>query len=78
MVTFDELKQLIEETVTGVNLSNINEQQSLSEAGIDSLDSFSILIKIEEVYGFEIPEDEVENLNIFNKLLDYINVHKST
>jgi acyl carrier protein len=45
---------------------------SLAEAGIDSLDSLTILFAIEEHFRISIPDDEARAVKTFNDLIDII------
>lgn len=44
----------------------------LADAGIDSLDSLTILFAIEEQFGISIPDDEARAVRTFGDLIDII------
>lgn len=44
----------------------------LADAGIDSLDSLTILFAIEEHFHISIPDDEARAVKTFNDLIDII------
>ena len=44
----------------------------LADAGIDSLDSLTILFAIEEHFRISIPDDEARAVTTFNDLIDII------
>jgi len=47
-------------------------ETTLAEAGIDSLDSLTILFAIEEHYRISIPDDEARAVRTFADLIDII------
>ena len=47
-------------------------ETSLADAGIDSLDSLTILFAIEEHFHISIPDDEARAVKTFNDLIDII------
>lgn len=47
-------------------------ETSLAEAGIDSLDSLTILFAIEEHFRISIPDDEARAVKTFDDLIDII------
>lgn len=44
----------------------------LAEAGIDSLDSLTILFAIEEQFGISIPDDRARAVKTFGDLIDVV------
>jgi len=48
----------------------------LSEQGVDSLDFSGILFNLEEVFGVEIPDEDIASLQTINSILIYINRKK--
>ena len=47
-------------------------ETSLVDAGVDSLDSLTILFAIEEHFRISIPDDEARAVTTFNDLIDII------
>jgi acyl carrier protein len=47
-------------------------ETTLAEAGIDSLDSLTILFAIEEQFHISIPDDEARAVRTFSDLIDII------
>ncbi|MFP5247592.1 MAG: acyl carrier protein, partial [Thermoanaerobaculia bacterium] len=47
-------------------------ETSLAEAGIDSLDSLTILFAIEEQFRISIPDDEARAVRTFGDLIDIV------
>ena len=47
-------------------------ETSLAEAGIDSLDSLTILFAIEEQFGISIPDDRARALRTFGDMIQVV------
>ena len=45
------------------------------DLGADSLDLVDLLMSIEDEFGVEIPDEEVENLTTIGDVVDYISEH---
>ena len=41
----------------------------------DSLDLFELVMALEEVYGIEIPSEELESLTTVGAIIDYLKAH---
>lgn len=50
---------------------------SFQDLGVDSLDMVQIIMKCEEQFGLEIPDDTAETFHTVNDVVDYINQHRS-
>lgn len=55
------------------NIEQLDAEKPLSEQGVDSLDLSELLLVVEEEFGVEIPDDEIENLGTLRLIVDYIN-----
>ena len=59
---FEKLQQIIAE-VLNVDIDEItNDTTFVDDLGADSLDVFQIVMGIEEEFGIEIPQEEVEKI----------------
>ena len=47
-----------------------------NDLGADSLDLVEIVMGIEEVFGFEVAEDDVEDIDTVGKAVEYIKAHE--
>lgn len=47
-------------------------ETSLAEAGIDSLDSLTILFAIEEQFGISIPDDRARAMKTFGDMIEIV------
>ena len=66
----DVLKNVL--TEKGVDASSITEETSLSDLGLDSLDTVSALIDIEEQLGIEFSTDEFSSAKKVKDVIDLI------
>jgi acyl carrier protein len=47
------------------------------DLGVDSLDMVQIIMKCEEQFGLEIPDDKAETFHTINDVVNYINERRS-
>ena len=64
---------LLEQEEILFNPSGINETETFSENGIDSLDLFAVLLKIEDALGVKVPDEDLNDIETPKALFDYIN-----
>ena len=68
----EEVVNVISDIVGNVDIGEKDYDTALSDVGVDSLDTFNILLELEEKYGVDFPEEEVESLNTVNLLVKFI------
>ncbi len=69
---FEKVKKLIAEQLD-VEESTITEASSITDdLGADSLDVVDLVMSIEDEFGVEIPEDQVENIKTVGDIVKYI------
>lgn len=73
LVTVEVIKSFIEEADPMIEIETLKNDLPLNEQGIDSLDSASIYLLIEEKYGFKIPDDDISQLDSINNIVTYVN-----
>lgn len=76
-----EIKKKIKEFVTLANsefkIENDNDfDRALDEIGLDSLDFMSVLFSVQDEYGIQIPEEDIEQLVSLGELAKYIDEKK--
>ncbi len=49
----------------------------IDDLGADSLDIVELVMAMEDEFGFEIPDDEAENIRTVSDAVKYINTHQS-
>ena len=59
-----------------VDISNLKEDDSLSELGLDSLDLVETMIEIEEELGVEFTSEEIANLKTLKDVIKLIESRK--
>lgn len=73
MLTSNDIKNIIQETVIGFEADTLEENQDFSDAGIDSLDHLSILLVLEEKFGIDkIPDEDIDLCSSISGILNYI------
>lgn len=65
----DKLKTAIKDTL---NLINFDRDTSFYNLGKDSLDIVEFTIELREKYGINIPDDKFNEIDTYNKLLNFI------
>jgi acyl carrier protein len=53
-----------------------NEASFIDDLGADSLDIVELVMKMEEEFGIEIPDEEAEKIKTVNDVIQYIATHK--
>ncbi len=61
----------------GVDAAKVVENASfVDDLGADSLDQVELVMKLEEEFGCEIPDDAAEKITTIKSAIDYIENHK--
>ncbi len=72
---FEKLKTILVEQL-GVEDENVTLEASFeNDLGADSLDLVEILMAIEEEFGFEVSEEDVDGIDTVGKAVEYIKTH---
>ena len=53
-----------------------NTASLIDDLGADSLDIVELVMKMEEEFGIEIPDEEAEKIKTVNDVIQYIKTHK--
>jgi acyl carrier protein len=53
-----------------------NAASFIDDLGADSLDIVELVMKMEEEFGIEIPDEEAEKIKTVNDVIQYIKTHK--
>ncbi|OGR22323.1 MAG: acyl carrier protein [Deltaproteobacteria bacterium RIFOXYD2_FULL_66_9] len=53
-----------------------NTASFIDDLGADSLDIVELVMKMEEEFGIEIPDEEAEKIKTVNDVIQYITTHK--
>lgn len=73
MNTTEVIKKILSEKI---DVSNLNENDTLTSLGLDSLDLAEVMIAIEEELGVEFTSAEILNLKTLKDVLDLIESKK--
>ena len=69
---FDKVKAIFEEQL-GVSQDEMNLDTNFKDdLGVDSLDLYEIVMKMEEEFDLEIPAEELDNVATFEDVLNYL------
>lgn len=77
-------KMLIETKVKGIIVKQLGvkddevalEKSFIDDLGADSLDIVELVMAIEDEFGFEIPDEEAENIRTVGDAVRYISTHQ--
>jgi len=69
--TFNKVVEIIAQKVK-IEKSIITPTSTLQDLGADSLDMVEIIMKLEEVFGIEINDEDAENLRNVNDVVAYV------
>ncbi len=73
---FEKLREIIVAQL-GISPDEVTPESSFeNDLGADSLDLVEIVMGIEETFGFEVSEDDVEDIDTVGKAIEYIKAHE--
>ena len=76
--TMDKVKQIIKDQL-GVEEAEITTTASfVDDLGADSLDRVELIMKFEEDFGLEIPDEQAETIKTVQDAVDYIEKNSKT
>jgi len=76
MALEDQVKEIIVEQL-GVDEGDVKmESHFVDDLGADSLDTVELVMKLEEDFDIEIPDEDAEKIQTVRDAIDYINSHK--
>ncbi len=70
--TFEKVASIVSD-VLHVEKQKISQQTTLDELGADSLDKLEIVMKLEEMFGIEIDDEEAAKINSIGQAVEKIN-----
>ena len=69
-----DTKKVVSEILSKrVDVSNLKEEDSLKDLGLDSLDLVEVMLEIEEALNVEFDSEEIGNLSTLGSVLELIN-----
>ena len=70
--TFEQLKKLIIELLEVDEAEVVPEASFVDDFGADSLDFIELITAVEDTFGIEIPDDDMEKLGTVQDAVNYI------
>lgn len=71
-VTTEEIRNIVEEAETMVEMDTLVNDIPLIDQDVDSLDMANILLLIEEKYDIKIPDEDMSQIQSINDIVTYI------
>jgi len=65
----EKIKKIVESVVMGFDASKLGPGDNFKEAGIDSLDIFSIIMEVQNEFGVQVSDDEAEECNSIGAII---------
>ena len=70
-----KVKEIVAEQL-GKDVNDVTIQASfIDDLGADSLDIVELVMKMEEEFGIEIPDEDAEKIKTVNDVVEYIKAH---
>ncbi len=77
MASVEESVKAIIVDQLGANEADVtHDAHFVDDLGADSLDTVELVMKFEEDFDVEIPDEDAENIQTVRDAIDYINAHK--
>ena len=70
----EEIIDIIVETLE-VDEDQLNKNTRFADLDVDSLDLVNLVVAFEKKYNFEIPDNEIKNLQTVKDVVDYVESH---
>lgn len=71
--TIENVKEIITEADVLGDVAEMKSDIALSEQGIDSLDVVNVYLLLEEKFGVQIPDEDLEQVRTIDAIVEYIN-----
>lgn len=72
---FEKITEILAEQLAADQDTMTNDTKIAEDLGADSLDLVDLLMSIEDEFGVEIPDEEVENIHTIGDVCNYIAKH---
>jgi|tagenome__1003787_1003787.scaffolds.fasta_scaffold18727723_2 acyl carrier protein len=77
-VSLEQIREIFAREVDKkVDVKNIDSHASLSDEGVDSLDSASVFLALEDEFNVKFTDDDIAKLDTLNKIKAFIESKKS-
>ena len=72
-MVFEKVRSIVAKTLN-IEESKIELETSLvNDLGADSIDAVEIIMELEDEFGIEIPDEDVEGIQTIGDIVEYIN-----
>jgi len=72
-VSVEEVLEAIKKAKVITNADKLDPGVLLSEQDVDSLDLSGMLLSIEEAFGVEVPDEDIDGIQTINDIVAYVN-----
>lgn len=73
MITIEQIKTIIVEVASHVDIDSIKNDVRLRDYDIDSLDFFNIVLELQTLSGMEVPDEDLDQLRTVDSIYKYFN-----
>lgn len=70
--TYDDIVEIIRTANTQISMDELTGEEDLRNLGADSLDLMNILLSVQEKFGVEISDSELDILSNINSILAFL------
>jgi acyl carrier protein len=71
MITESDVRKAISQSIQGFDVESLGLDQNFYEAGMDSLDHMTILLKLQETYNLVVPDDALDQVANIRGILEF-------
>lgn len=71
MITVAQIHEIIKDVDPDIDLDKIDANKPLREYGFDSMDFFNIVLRLQELLGKEIPDEDIDRLLTVASIMEY-------
>lgn len=71
-MTFEKITAILAEQLDADKDAMTMDTKIADDLGADSLDLVDLLMSVEDEFGIEIPDEDVENISTIGDIVDYI------
>lgn len=72
-VSVEQVLDVIKKSKVITKVDKLDPATLLSDQDIDSLDLSGMLLSVEEAFGVEIPDEDIDGIKTINDIVDYVN-----
>ena len=72
IVKFNDIISAVENAGLSVDVTDIKGSDSLSDAGVDSLEIMSFFLAIEEKFNVKFPDEDIDALDTIDDIISYM------